>query len=112
MQDKVRLPTGVTQTMQREITFIRKDGPMMIRMVDTMLGTIVDAANSLGANYVVMATDWHVVEQCPIWEVFDMRKVRKNTPTPGEKSLPPAEKQFVAATNDGAVMWAVTRGSK
>lgn len=98
-------------TQMTEVTFIGLKGVLEIRLSD-LPHTIVQGAEALQAGYVVMVD--HVLPRSlqKVWGVYDMRKARKNEPLPGEVTLPLPCKTFASDTADGAIMWALTRGSK
>lgn len=92
---------------QREVTFIRPDGDMMIRMTEPTTRSICEAAQALKASHFVTIEDRCVTTNQPIWGVFEMRTAQKDTPYPGEWSINDPVKTFTAATSDAAVMWAM-----
>lgn len=95
----------------REVTFIRPQGDMTIRMVRNHVDSVVEAAKTLKATYVVFADDYSMELDRPVWAVFDMTKVEKLGRT-NTYVLPIASKIFISEKNDAAVMWAVHQGRK
>lgn len=93
-----------------EVTFITPNGPLEIRMSD-MPHDIVKGAATLRARYVVFVHERNMLLDIPIWGVFDMKKVRKNDPMPGQFAIPLPSKTFESDSPDGAVMWALAQGS-
>lgn len=86
-----------------EVTFIRAEGEMMIRMtVDRDQDAILKAAKTLKAHHVVFQA-YQPTPQ-PIWAVFDLSRL-----VDGRLGL--ADKTFVAEKNDAAVMWAMHQRS-
>lgn len=97
----------LARVAQREVTFIRPDGDMMIRMMEPTTRSICEAAQALKASHFVTADDFCIATDLPIWGVFEMRTAQKDTPYPGEWSINDPVRTFTAATSDAAVMWAM-----
>ena len=83
-----------------EVTFIKPDGEMTIRMVESDTDSIVKAARALKAHHVVFQA--YRPTPRPIWAVFEI--------VARQETFPQAIKTFVSDTSDAAVMWAVHRG--
>jgi hypothetical protein len=95
-----------------EVTFVTKNGGLMIRMMSNEFNPIVEAARVLKARYVVLLDEWDMLRGLPTWAVYDMSRAEKNTPVHGQWTMPLPSKTFTHATNDGAVMWALMSGGK
>ena len=92
----------MTDPHKLEVTFVKDDGEMTIRMTENDQDSILRAAQTLKAHHVVFQA--YRPTPRPIWAVFDLRKLV-------DGRLPQAaDKTFMTEKNDAAVMWAVHRG--
>ncbi len=96
----------------REVTFITPKGTLEIRMMDATTNVICMAAMMLKATHFVVVDDWSVVEDLPIWGVFEMRTAQKDTPVRGAWSINDPIKTFVAEKSDAAVMYVLAVAGK
>ena len=88
-------------------TFILPGGEITIRFTSRDMGDIIRAAATLRASHFITIDEWDHAQDLPIWGVFDMRTVNRNSPVPGEVSIRDPIKRFTAETPDAAVMFAV-----
>lgn len=93
-----------TGTQLAEVTFVRRDSQIAIRLVDNTTRAVCEAAKNLGARYFV-AVDPLADE--PVWGVFDMVRCQYNNPTPGEWATEDPVRTFPIEALDAAVMYAV-----
>lgn len=104
----------ITRVHGQPVVFLAKSGELVLEM-DT-LATIPDAANQLGARYVVIceapamrSRRDPLMVYAPVWGVFDMTRNREEL---GQITMAGPIKTFEAHTSDAAVMWALAQGDR
>lgn len=100
------MPNKLDILAKREVTFITAGGDMMIRMMSPTTNDICEAALALKATHFVTLDGWSIVEDAPIWGVFEMRTAEKDTPHRGQWSIRDPIKTFAFEHHDAAVMFA------
>lgn len=100
------MPTSLSEHTANEMHFITKGGALKVRTINNLPGTILEMAKALEARYAVLACDWSVVSDCPIWAVYDIDKAHTRLPR-GDMSLPMPTKEFITPSADPAVMYAL-----
>lgn len=96
----------------QEVTYVGPDGTLSIRMTENTTTAMCVAARNLRACYFVAVDGWSMLEDAPIWSVFDMRTAQRDTPVPGQWSINDPVKTFPFDALDGAVMYALALMSK
>lgn len=97
----------MTASSYREVIFICPGQQLEIRMSDPRTKALCEAAKTLNARYFVTHDGWSIVENAPIWGVFDMRTAQKDMPVRGEWSINDPIKTFPDAAKDAAIMYAL-----
>lgn len=80
---------------------------MEIRLHDDTTRAVCKAAKDINARYFVALDGWSLVENRPVWGVFDMNRAQENNPTPGEWAIEDPIKTFPIEAKDAAVVYAV-----
>lgn len=92
---------------QRPVTFVTARGQLEIRLSDNNTQAICNAAETLGALYFVTQDGHCVVENLPIWAIFELARCSRNGGGPRTWSLARPTRTFTAESDDGAVMYAL-----
>lgn len=94
----------------RQTVYITPAGEMLIRHTHNDVQAICETARVLKARYFVTQDGHDVMDDQPIWGVFDLTRCDPRGGGPGVWSLAQPTRTFVADTNDGAVMFAMALG--
>lgn len=97
------MPSSASSLKYRTTFLIKGSDPFTVRLSEHNTATMCRTARDLKAAYVVAVDDYDVVNDHPIWGVFDMVTARKDDPYPGQWSINDPKHTF--PTEDAAVMF-------
>lgn len=91
------------QPLRNEVTFVRSDAQIAIRLTDMTYSAIHQAARDLKSRWIVMLEQDATGGET--WGIFDMRRVQKDITG---VVFPDPVKTFPIEAQDAAVVYAVT----